>query len=265
MMEESTSRAVHRAIAAMQENISEPITVDDLARAALFSKFHFSRVFQRATGVSPGRFLSALRLQRAKDLLISTSLNVADISLRVGYSSVGTFSSRFSRSVGMSPTCYRRRSGFASHVPTSEEAHRDSAPGARVFGEITGVPADDRGMVFVGLFTDRIPEGRPVRCAALELPARFDFAAIPAGTWYVLAQAVSLESRRPLWDAASPQNAVSVATYGPITVARGDVLQVDLSLEPAEALDPPVLLALMEARNAALERVAEEQPVAAAA
>ena len=96
-MEESTKQAVDRAISTMRENLGEQLTVDDMARAAMFSKFHFTRIFQRVTGVSPGRFLSALRLQRAKQLLVSTSLNVADISLRVGYNSVGTFSSRFTR------------------------------------------------------------------------------------------------------------------------------------------------------------------------
>ena len=73
----------------MRDNIGEELTVDDMARAAMFSKFHFTRVFQRVTGVSPGRFLSAMRLQRAKDLLLTTSMNVADISVHVGYNSVG--------------------------------------------------------------------------------------------------------------------------------------------------------------------------------
>lgn len=264
-MDDSTRRAVHRAIVAMRENLSEPITIDDLASAALFSKFHFSRVFQRATGVSPGRFLSALRLQRAKDLLISTSLNVADISLRVGYSSVGTFSSRFSRSVGMSPTAYRRGHGFIGQVPTIAEPHCGTGRDARVFGKVTDTTAGERGLVFVGLFAERIPEGQPVGCAALELPAYFDFTEVPSGTWYLLAQSVSLETRPQLREAGSAEREVLVATHGPITVGPGDVLEVDLALEPAQALDPPVLLALLDARNAALQRVAEQGAVASAA
>src|SRR6266498_4177172 len=102
----------------MRTNLGEQLTVDDLARAAMFSKFHFTRIFQRVTGVSPGRFLSALRLQRAKYLLLSTSLNVADISLRVGYSSVGTFSSRFSRRVRLSPLSFWRSLFLATYIPT---------------------------------------------------------------------------------------------------------------------------------------------------
>src|SRR5262245_51420880 len=107
-MRDAAEVAVRRVIKAMLENLDDDLTIDDMARIAMFSKFHFSRMFQRVTGVSPGRFLSALRLQRAKQLLLSTSFNIADISHRVGYTSVGTFSSRFTRSVGISPIAYRR-------------------------------------------------------------------------------------------------------------------------------------------------------------
>src|SRR4051812_16414952 len=97
-MEDALRRAVERAIQHMNENLSEPLTIDDLADVAMFSKFHFSRIFRNITGIPPGRFLSAVRLQEAKRLLLSTSLTVADISSQVGYSSIGTFSTRFKSS-----------------------------------------------------------------------------------------------------------------------------------------------------------------------
>src|SRR5688500_16565503 len=101
-MASTTKLAAERAIRMMHENLGDYFTIDDMANSAMFSKFHFTRIFQEVTGVSPGRFLSALRLQKAKQLLVSTSWNVADISVLVGYSSVGTFSTRFSKSVGLS-------------------------------------------------------------------------------------------------------------------------------------------------------------------
>src|SRR3954468_23765148 len=116
-IDEGLERAVIRVIDTMRQNLSEQLTVDDMARAARFSKFHFTRVFQRVTGVSPGRFLSAMRLEEAKRLLLSTTLTVADISHRVGYNSVGTFSSRFRNSVGVSPTTYRQLGGTAPRLP----------------------------------------------------------------------------------------------------------------------------------------------------
>src|SRR5256885_16469217 len=94
-MDEIVKRAVERAIETMQENLGERLTIDDMARSAMFSKFHFSRVFQRVTGVSPGRFLSAMRLAEAKRLLLGTSFPVAGTSHPVGYNRVGTCHPRF--------------------------------------------------------------------------------------------------------------------------------------------------------------------------
>jgi AraC-like DNA-binding protein len=88
---------------------NEPITIDDMARAAICSRFHFTRMFQRATGVPPGQFLSAVRIHEAKRLLLSTSLTVKEITARVGYCSVSTFSAKFKETVGLSPTAYRAR------------------------------------------------------------------------------------------------------------------------------------------------------------
>ncbi|RIV40267.1 helix-turn-helix domain-containing protein [Micromonospora radicis] len=253
-MEESAKQAVNRAITTMRENLGEQLTVDDMARAAMFSKFHFTRIFQRATGLSPGRFLSALRLQRAKHLLISTTLNVADISLRVGYNSVGTFSSRFTRSIGMPPTAYRRRAGYAPFISTEPE--RAAVSTARVHGRIP-VPQDrPDGPVFIGLFADRIPEGRPVCCAVLPGAGRFQFDAVPPGSWYLLAQAVTAGGDGGPDEANQP---LAVASHGPLTIRRDSDVRVDVELQPIRDVDPPVLLALMDSRKLALARIAEEQ------
>src|SRR2546430_16692519 len=112
-MDEIVKRAVERAIETMQQNLGERLTIDDMARSAMFSKFHFSRVFQRVTGVSPGRFLSAMRLAEGKRPLLVTSFPLAGISHRVGYNHVGTFCSRFRRRVGVSPTTHPHLGGTA--------------------------------------------------------------------------------------------------------------------------------------------------------
>lgn len=257
-MEEAIEQAAERAISTMRENLGEPLTVDDMARAAMFSKFHFTRIFQRATGLSPGRFLSALRLQRAKHLLVSTSLNVADISLKVGYNSVGTFSSRFSRSVGMSPTAYRRLAGFAPQIATDPSYRANHACTARVHGHVQLSQPADRRLVFIGLFPDRIPEGRPVRCTILSGPGPFDFEAVPTGTWFLLAQSVAEDPRTPA-TAHGTDHTVSVASHGPLTIHKDSVVRADLTLNPARSLDPPVLLALLDARRVALATVAAGQ------
>lgn len=87
----------------------EPITVDDMARAAGLSRAHFSREFRRAFGESPHQYLLTRRLERAAALLRSTDRSVADICMLVGLESVGSFTSSFTRTFGESPTAYRRR------------------------------------------------------------------------------------------------------------------------------------------------------------
>lgn len=108
---------IRRAKAFMAANISEPITVNDISRAAHFSKFHFSRIFQAGTGYSPGRYLSRMRLREAMRLLRSTDMRIIEITFAVGYSSVGTFSSRFHELVGLSPSAFRRQHQSALTQP----------------------------------------------------------------------------------------------------------------------------------------------------
>jgi AraC-like DNA-binding protein len=86
---------------------SEPLEVDDLARAAGLSRAHFSREFQRAFGESPHAYLLTRRLERAAALLRSTDHSVLDICLAVGLQSVGSFTTTFTRTYGLSPTAYR--------------------------------------------------------------------------------------------------------------------------------------------------------------
>lgn len=83
--------------------------VDDLARAACLSRAHFSREFRRAFGESPHAYLLTRRLERAAALLRSTDRSVADICLAVGAESVGSFTSAFTRTYGVSPTAYRQK------------------------------------------------------------------------------------------------------------------------------------------------------------
>jgi AraC family transcriptional regulator len=254
IMEDVAEQATLRAIAAMRSNLGEQLTVDDLARAAMFSKFHFTRIFQRVTGVSPGRFLSALRLERAKELLVSTEMKVADVSITVGYNSVGTFSSRFSRSVGMSPTTFRKHAGFATAIDT-EPAGRPGRPaGGHLTCNIGMEEPDDEALIFVGLFRDRIPEGRPVRCTVLTEPGRIRFDGVPFGTWHLLAQAAAPPRTTPFGGEEWPRP-VSVATSAPISVRDDWIIASDLTLRPSRDLDPPVLLALLDVRKEAMQRM----------
>lgn len=264
-MNKAIQQAVERAITAMHDNLGEQVTVDDMARAAMFSKFHFTRVFERTTGVSPGRFLSAVRLQRAKQLLVSTDMTVADISFEVGYNSVGTFSSRFTRSVGLSPTAYRRLSGFATRISEHEDDdgfEQDARQASAVVeGTISAPHGDRRGLVFVGLFPHRVPEGRPIRCTVLHRPGRFRFENVPQGTWFLLAQSVAADTEALTRETFAGNEALSVGAQGPIVIDADSTLEIaNLDLQPLRIVDPPVLLALLDARTVALRLAGDLEP-----
>jgi AraC-like DNA-binding protein len=94
---------------------AEQLTVDDLARAAGLSRAHFSREFRRAFGESPHAYLLTRRLERSAALLRMTDRSVADICFSVGLQSVGSFTTTFTRTFGMTPTAYRAAFPPAAH------------------------------------------------------------------------------------------------------------------------------------------------------
>lgn len=103
----SRDRDLLRARDLADARYAEPLGVDDLARAAGFSRAHFSREFRRAFGESPHTYLLTRRLERAAALLRSTDRSVARICFDVGLQSVGSFTTSFTRTYGVSPSAYR--------------------------------------------------------------------------------------------------------------------------------------------------------------
>ena len=99
----------------------EPLTVDDMARAASMSRAHFSRAFRRAFGESPHAYLLTRRLERAAALLRTTDRSVIEICFAVGLQSIGSFTTSFTRTYGMSPTAYR-----AAYPPAAQLARLPS-------------------------------------------------------------------------------------------------------------------------------------------
>lgn len=119
---------------------TEPLGVDDMARAAGLSRAHFSREFRRAFGESPHAYLLTRRLERAASLLRTTDRSVADICLSVGLQSVGSFTTSFTRTFGRPPTAYR-----AAFPPAADQARIPacvvrfySRPQRRTFREDNG-------------------------------------------------------------------------------------------------------------------------------
>ncbi|HEX4008738.1 MAG TPA: helix-turn-helix transcriptional regulator [Solirubrobacteraceae bacterium] len=107
MLYAPTARHLLRAKDLADRRYADPLDVDDLAAAAGLSRAHFSREFRRAFGESPHAYLLTRRLERAAALLRSTDHSVAEICFSVGLQSLGSFTTSFTRTYGMSPTAYR--------------------------------------------------------------------------------------------------------------------------------------------------------------
>ena len=74
----------------IRQNLHEPLTIEQLSRYAAYSPFHFIRIFKEQTGLTPQYYIASLRLQKAKELLMTTDLPVRDIAMELGYQSLGT-------------------------------------------------------------------------------------------------------------------------------------------------------------------------------
>jgi AraC-like DNA-binding protein len=88
---------------------AEALDLEALAGAAQVSRYHFARCFAETYGETPMRYLVRRRIERAQDLLRSANLTVTEVCMLVGFSSLGSFSTRFRELVGESPTAYRDR------------------------------------------------------------------------------------------------------------------------------------------------------------
>jgi AraC-like DNA-binding protein len=110
---------LRRARDHIDRHYDQPLDLDELAGVARVSKFHFVRAFDVTYGETPIRYLTRRRIERAQDLLRAANLTVTEICVLVGFTSLGSFSSRFARLVGETPTAYRDRwaARGGPHVP----------------------------------------------------------------------------------------------------------------------------------------------------
>jgi AraC-like DNA-binding protein len=105
---------LRRARDQMDRDYSAPLDVPAMARTALMSPAHFSRQFRAAYGETPYGYLMTRRIERAKALLRRGDLTITDACMAVGCTSLGSFSTRFTELVGMTPSAYRALSHEAA-------------------------------------------------------------------------------------------------------------------------------------------------------
>lgn len=101
--------SLRRARDHADRHFAEPLTLDRLAAVATLSKFHFLRLFRAVYGQTPVAYVSERRTERAQDLLRTTNLTVTEVCYAVGFSSLGSFSARFTEITGESPSAFQTR------------------------------------------------------------------------------------------------------------------------------------------------------------
>src|SRR5690242_5288722 len=191
---QSHREQVGRVITAMRNQIDQPISLRSLARIGAASPYHFTRTFRRVTGLPPAQFLSALRLDLARQLLLHSGRKVIDICYDVGFNSVGSFTRRFTQAFGVSPGSFRIMAQSAGETSTLREPQSDSAAtamGHTISGHVTA-PADFNGLVCVGLFSTPIPQSKPVACTMAAESGEFLLSDVPAGRWFLFGLGLQL-------------------------------------------------------------------------
>ncbi|MFI5765275.1 helix-turn-helix domain-containing protein [Streptomyces sp. NPDC051563] len=239
--------AVERAIGFIREHYGEPLALARIAESALLSRFYFTRLFKEETGLTPGRFLAAVRIHEAKRLIEQTSTSITEVSYAVGYNSVGSFTNYFTASVGVSPSRFRRlaREGGAG-LPVTEPG---PWPGRGTVGGTVGLPGGHgNARVFLGAFATPVVQHPCVAAAVFDVPSGrpscYSLTDVPEGSWHLLAVAVA--------DGPGPDGAaLRTSLVGgrgmlPVTVTADGVTSAAVRLRPGRPTDAPVLLALPE-------------------
>jgi AraC family transcriptional regulator len=250
-------KAVTRVIETLRDRFDHPLSLDEMARIALISPYHFIRVFHRLTGIPPVRYQWAMRLAFAKRLLVETDMSVIDVCFEAGYSSLGSFTRRFTELVGMPPHHFRLAAqSFDRERLTRLLEPMMTQPVDALPAEVSGTvlaPAEFKGLIFVGLYPVELTQSLPVACCVLTSAGEYRISAVPDGRYRVTAAAIA-RSGRPaeffLYD-----EALRAAAPDPITVRGGQPSLVNLILREPQLTDLPILAALVPLLQSKLEEV----------
>jgi AraC family transcriptional regulator len=240
---------IDEVITYINEYIYEPLPLSRLARYAAYSPYHFTRIFKERMGLSPLYYVSSLRLQKAKELLLRTNLNVREIGLTIGQQSLGTFTSRFTDRVGVTPSNFRNSALQADnqfHILQKLNDWRIAQPHLNPFARIEGtvraaIPFE--GVILIGLFAKPIPEGLPIYGTILSSLGDFCFTGVKPGTYYLMATSISWGMRA--MDFLLPQTTLRTRSKEPIIVEPYlSVPHQEVTLHVPYLDDPPILISL---------------------
>ena len=158
---ESYQERILRVMVYIQTHLDDPLTLDDLARVACFSPYHFHRIFRGLVGEPVAEHLRRLRLERAAGRLKFTDRQVIDIALDAGYDSHEAFTRAFRSNFGRAPSVYRSEAAITAPPSGGPwiEVQVEKVPSTRVafMRHVGGY--DDVGTTWARLFSWIVPRG----------------------------------------------------------------------------------------------------------
>jgi AraC-like DNA-binding protein len=255
----SSTPEIENVILFIQHHLDEPLTLTQLARYAGYSPYYFTRIFKEVMGISPFYYISALRMQKAKMLLLQTDFSIRDIALEIGQQSLGTFTTQFTKRIGVTPSKFRKSTHQASaHFRSLKQLDRwtpDLTP-ARLTNRVTGTVESEipfEGFILIGLFPKPVPEGLPLYGTLLSSVRSFCFHDVKPGVYYMMATSVSWEMG--VSDFLLPEKSLRFRSHEPIIV--NDFVSVPpqhITLRPPTLDDPPILISIPLLMNIFLNR-----------
>jgi AraC-like DNA-binding protein len=92
----------------IEKNLTDDIDLENLASSACMSKYHFCRLFKKRIGISPIRFVTCMRIEKAKELLRKTDVTISTVAISVGFNDLSSFIAQFKKVTGMTPYIYKK-------------------------------------------------------------------------------------------------------------------------------------------------------------
>lgn len=184
--------------------------VNELADHAGYSPFHFSRLFTARMGIAPGHFLTALRMDAAKRLLLTGTDAVIDVATAVGFDSLSSFSRRFRETVGVPPAGLRRLADhLADHPPAPFALDGTDSRTARVRLDPPGaVQRDGDASVWVGWYRQPAPIGMPAAGLLVRGLTAVEIPLCPGAPWLL---GFAVPTRAGVMDQLAPEHPVVAA------------------------------------------------------
>ncbi len=184
---------IEKIVKYIRDNIERDITLDDIAEHTNYSKFHLSRSFRKAKGISLKRYIEGLKVEKGIEKIMKDEESVTDVAYDVRHKSLGTFSNTFKKQTAITPKKYKKQSSHAYKFlikwinNKNIIVHYDnfSETGNSFSVRISYPDGYDPKITCMGLFPEAMPKGEPIVGVASSDILEFTIDNIPNGEYFL--------------------------------------------------------------------------------